>query len=133
MRSSRDSYVDMTATIVAFAKPLLDEVPPKTQEHLANLFGRVIDIWNMWVASGPPWNDSRGLDELRDAVASGELSAAEQYIHRILAERWVAAFREDRRLVVEWSVTVENGGAIFRCLGCSATSELLVAFKGAPN
>jgi hypothetical protein len=125
--------VDMTDTIVAFAEPLLTALEPKTKEQGLDLFGQVIEIWNMWVASAPPWNDSRGLDEVSDAIAQGELSPAELYIHRVLAERWVSKFRDDGRLVVDWSVTVENGVPVFRCAGCAATPELLVAFKGTPS
>lgn len=126
-------YVDMTETIVAFAEPLLAEIPPKTKDQMARLFERVIEIWNIWVASSPPWNDSRGIDEVADALAKGELQPAEQWIHKVLAERWLAGFRDDARLVVDWSVTLEDGTAVFRCFGCTATPELMKLFNGTPN
>ena len=130
---STATYVDMTDTIVAFAEPLLVEVPPETKEQLASFFERVIEIWNIWVASSPPWNDSRGIDEVADALARNELEPAQQYIHKILAERWLVGFRDDGRLVVDWNVTIEDGTAVFRCFGCAATPELIDLFRGKPN
>jgi len=124
---------DMTDTIVSFADPLLAMVPPTNAEELERLFDRVIDIWNMWVASAPPWNDSRGLDEARAAMEKGEMSDAEIHIHRILAERWVTAFRSDGRLVINHAVTIEDGVPTFRCVGCEATTDLLDAFRGLEN
>ena len=59
---------------------------------------------------------------MKAAIDAGELSPAEMYIHRVLAERFVALFREDGRLVVNHAVTIEsNGDAVFRCVGCTAT------------
>ena len=127
------AYVDMTDTIVAFAEPLLAEVPPETKEQLASFFERVIEIWNIWVASSPPWNDSRGIDEVADALARNELEPAQQYIHKILAERWLVDFRDDGRLVVDWNVTEEGGVAVFRCFGCAATPELIAILEETPN
>ncbi len=125
--------VDMTETIVAFAEPLLLAIPPTSAEQLKLLFGRVIEIWNMWVASSPPWNDSRAIDELADAFENGEVNSAEQHIHKMLAERWLMLFKGDERLVINSSVTVEDGAPVFRCEGSGATPELLEIFKGTPN
>ena len=123
----------MTDTIVSFAEPLLAEVPPKTAEEMERLFDRVIDIWNMWVASQPPWNDDRGMDELKAAIEAGELSPAEMYVHRVLAERWLALFHDDGRIVVNRAVTREGDEIVFRCVGCTATPELLETFRGTPS
>jgi hypothetical protein len=126
------TYVDMTPTIVAFAEPLLTEIPPADGQQLAALFERVIEVWNIWTASSS-WNDERGIDELADALARGVLSDAERYIHRVLAEHFVTRFRSDGRVVVDWCVTNEGGAPVFRCAGCSATPKLIAALKGIPN
>jgi len=100
----------ISATIIDFGEPLLQQVPPDaTLELRRATVSFIINVWNAHVMAMLPWGQPEFLAELRATIsrawAEGNVDAEAMAVIEILsARRRQKPFVSDPRAVGEWSV-----------------------------
>jgi hypothetical protein len=110
----------MSDTLVAFARPVLDEIPDKDDvEQFEKALIYAAMVWNA-VTAGPE-NELQGhLDAIAGKIASSAgvpLEGVRLWVER-LAQRKLQQFAEDPRMVLD--VSAYDNGDEFRILAASA-------------
>jgi hypothetical protein len=103
-------------TIVEFAAPLLRELAdPPSLPALKQALELAISVWNAHVMALPEWGHPEQLDELTRLVSISASPVMESAVQALDTLRRVH-FAEDKRVVRDWEVTIDDDGrARFDC------------------
>lgn len=102
----------ISATIIAFGRPLIDELPSDASVKLREeTVGFIILVWNAHVMAHPTWGRPEVLAELRANMANhhaqGELpDEALQALEVLSLRRQQPPFADDPRAVGDWEVRI---------------------------
>lgn len=102
--------IKISATLIAFGKPLIDQLPPDASKALReHLIGFIVSAWNVHVLAMPVWGQPKHLADMRAALARGW---AEQGLdpealasfELLSTRRTQRRFVDDPRAIGEWGV-----------------------------
>jgi hypothetical protein len=100
----------ISATIIDFGEPLLQQVPPDALLELRRAsVSFIINVWNAHVMAMPAWGQPKFLTELRATIsrawAEGNVDVEAIAAFELLSvRRHQKPFANDPRAVGEWSV-----------------------------
>ncbi len=110
----------MSETLIDFGNPLVRRIKKdSTAQYVDDLFQIIVIIWNAHVRAMRAWGDPAPLRALQDIAADENQPEIMRYAIGALSLRRVQHFRDDVRMVHDWSVSYnpEGGELKFTCQG----------------
>ena len=100
----------ISATLIDFGKPLIDQLPPDAPKVLREqLIGFIVGTWNAHVLALPAWGQPKHLADMRQALARGWAQHAVDpqaiaSFEMLNNRRRLRRFADDPRAIGEWGV-----------------------------